>query len=182
MLNILEINEEISKNICICLSSSKVCGIELRKTHYKLGIELARFILKNKNIKNKNIAVIMFLRAGLPFGLGLSDELETNGNNVDIFFDSLNCLNEKYDYIIFADAVINSGKTIIKEIDKINNFDNVIIATNVLSNKNIDILSKYNIYAVRTSNNSYIGSKDKLIVDGRGPDTGDRLFSNSLYI
>ena len=57
------------------------------------------------------------MRAGLPFGLGISDGLEKQGCDVAIYFideqiDSDTITSSNGRTIILADAVINSGKSI----------------------------------------------------------------------
>ena len=181
MVKKLVVNEEIEKLIDICKSDSKICGYKLRDAHYNLGKYLGKFIINNEDIENKKIAVIAMMRAGLMFALGIAKSLEEN-NDVDFIFSNQDELNlNEYDQIIIADAVINSGKTIFKFIEN-NNLSNVIIATNVLSNKNIELFDKINLYTVRISEHSYIGTKEKIIRNGKGPDTGDRLFSSMFYI
>ena len=54
--------------------------------------------------------------------------------------------------------------------------ENVKVVTNILCNKAIDKFNDYSLYTVRVSSNSFTGSKVKEQKNGKGPDTGDRLF------
>lgn len=180
MVDTLNKTDLINEKISVCLSSSGVSGQQLRSAHYFLGAELAKQIKKKEKLINKKIAVVIMMRAGLPFGLGISDALE-NSNSLDILFSPVA---EKdfagYDLVIIADAVINTGKTILEFINTVNN-KNILIMTNVISEKHISNFDAYNVQAVRISSNSYKGSNVKVISNGKGPDTGDRLFSNSFF-
>ena len=173
-------NKNIENYISDCLSSSGVCGSKLRETHYYLGQEVSKLIKEDCTMKNKNIALLIMMRAGLPFGLGIADVLDKN-NNVEVIFSPLKEMDfSKFDYVLIADAVINTGKTIFESIEHINN-KNIIIVTNVLSGKNIDAFEKMNVYTTRISKHSYKGSDVKVISNGQGPDTGDRLFNNHFF-
>ena len=44
-----------------------------------------------------------------------------------------------------------------------------------------DELKGYDIFAVRISTHSYVGDSLKVISNGKGPDTGERLFSNTFF-
>ena len=116
------INENVIYLINICKSSSKTSGSKLRSAHYQLGRIMGNQILKQNNLNGMNIAIVIMMRAGLPFGLGIADELDDKCN-VQLLFDTINKIDEeKYDYLIFADAVINTGKTIINLSHKLNYF------------------------------------------------------------
>ena len=181
MVKILtDVLKETQTNISKCLSSSNICGKDLREAHYYLGKRLGIQIESDINLIGMNIGILVMMRAGLPFGIGLADQLEEN-NNVDILFSSSTDIDfTKYDYVIIADAVINTGKTILEIINHID-FKKVIIATSVISEKYIDNFDNLDTYAVRISSNSFKGSKVKTVSKGRGPDTGDRLFSSTFY-
>ncbi len=175
-----DISGEIKEQIGKCLSSSNVCGKDLREAHYYLGKQLGLQIQSDKNLKSTNVGVLVMMRAGLPFGLGLADGLELS-NNVDLLFSSSSDSDfTKYDYVIIADAVINTGKTIFETIKRVD-VAKVIVATNVISEKYLGNFDNLDTYSVRVSANSFKGSNVKSVSNGRGPDTGDRLFSSSFY-
>lgn len=181
MVKILKVsNKKIGNYISDCLSSSGVCGSKLREVHYYLGQEVAKLIAEDYFVQNKDIALLVMMRAGLPFGLGIADILDKN-NNVEVMFSPLKEMNfSKFDFVLIADAVINTGKTIFENLKHINN-KNIIIVTNVLSEKNIDAFEKMTVYTTRISKHSYKGSDAKVISNGKGPDTGDRLFNNHFF-
>ena len=180
MIKVLnKIGDYSQELIEICRSSSGICGAQLRNAHYILGKEVGKIIISNENLNGLKIALIIMMRAGLPFGLGLADYFDEN-YNIDIFFSPVLELDSKYDVVIIADAVINTGRTIFDMIDSLKH-PNVIIATNVISEKYIQNWINYKVYATRISNNSYKGSKVTVVSNGKGPDTGDRLFCNSFF-
>ncbi|HDR1799012.1 uracil phosphoribosyltransferase [Pasteurella multocida] len=166
-----------------CQSASMLQGVRLREVHYKLGTYIADKILHTIH-RNNNFAVLILMRAGLPFGLGIADQLEKFGQNVSLYFihnDSLS--SETVDLltnktIVLVDAVINSGKSIhniVKQLP-VSVRNSLIVTTTVLPFESINLFSHLNLMAVRISNNKYKGAKVKTIQNGKGPDTGDRLF------
>jgi len=180
MVTELAKNKEIEQKIQLCLSTSLIAGKELRLAHYFLGSQLGNQMITNESLNNMKIAVVIMMRAGLPFGLGVSDSLE-HCNDVDIFFMPCEqiCFHN-YDMVIIADAVINTGKTILDFINS-NHLPKIIIATNVISESHVQNFNSFNVQAVRISKNSYKGTMNKTIFNGKGPDTGDRLFCNSFF-
>ena len=170
-------SKNVNKYILDCMSTSGVSGAKLRKAHYYLGLELGQEISSIRLLVKKKVAILIMMRAGLPFGLGLADALDDD-NDVDILFSPVqNPSFDDYDLVIVADAVINTGKTILSLIKKMDK-SKTIIAVNVISEKNITHFEEIDIYSVRVSPNSYIGSNVKVAFEGKGPDTGDRLFCN----
>lgn len=173
-------NKKTENCISNCLSSSGVCGSKLREAHYYLGQEISKLIKDDFSMQNNDVALLIMMRAGLPFGLGIADTLDKS-NNVEVIFSPLKETDfSKYDYVLIADAVINTGKTIFESMEHINN-KNIIVATNVLSEKNMDVFEKMNVYTTRISKHSYKGSNVKMVSNGKGPDTGDRLFNNHFF-
>jgi len=183
MVKTLLPTNEVQADIKICKSDSKVCGRELRLAHYRLGKELGDFISSSEFQNPTSIALLIMMRGGLPFGFGIADRLEEHGHTVNILFSDKNTSVFTHDCekLIIVDAVINTGKSILGII-KENNLTDEIIATNVLSEIHLGDFEMLNTYAVRLSQNSFQGSKEKTIVGGRGPDTGDRLFKNDFFL
>lgn len=172
--------KKINQYNSICISTSKKCGYELRMVHYKLGCCIGRKIVKKINC-NQKIAIYIYMRAGLLFGMGIADEIEKACNNVKVLFSNIDKINFNfYDKIIIVDAVVNTGKTIKKLIKNISK-EKYIIATNVISKEGCKNLKENIIYASRISKHSYIGSKEKNIKKGKGPDTGDRLYNSMFF-
>lgn len=170
--------DQIKEIIDLSKSSSGTDGMILRDAHRKAGNYLADLISK-QNI-SKMFAVIIMMRSGLLIGEGIADTLDCpilfyDEFSSNKFITEWNYLNRNNEYTaIICDGVINSGKSILTFLDVVG-IDKFIIATNVISSK-CSLLNSYPIYATRISNNSFIGTKQKEILNGKGPDTSDRLF------
>lgn len=186
-MGIFILQEHLAKNknywIERCKSSSMETGYRLRQAHYQLGMYIGNAIHTTNPIQVK-FAVCILMRAGLPFGLGISDSLEKQGYDVEIHFidkqinpNVLTSIQDKT--IILADAVINSGKSIeqIYAILPENVKQSMIVATTVIPSNAVSQFKHYNLMTVRISPNQYQGAKVKTIQNGKGPDTGDRLFN-----
>lgn len=175
------INSEINRLVETCKSSSMVAGRTLRDAHYKLGGRMAPQI--GANISDKQVTVIVLLRAGLCFAQGIADTMEDMGFKVSLLF-----LNESYipekdvEYIdnknvLVVDAVINSGKSIFALMECLQKARKVLLATTVIPSESLGLFIEHSLFCVRTSQNKYIGAKVNKISNGKGPDTGDRLFN-----
>ena len=175
---------ELMPLIEICKSDSRVHGLKLREAHYKLGKMLAKRILED--LSSQYITVVIMMRAGLCFGLGIADELELFGIKLSVLFyhneeqwkkEKVNW-NQMFDNdIILTDAVINTGNNIIQLANSIQNNKEILFASNVLAFKSVHKFSDKRLYTTRISENSFTGSKILVVKDGKGPDTGDRLFT-----
>lgn len=174
-----ERNKAIDSYIKKCLSSSNLCGFELREAHYYLGCRLGREIAELRNIQGKKVAVLIMMRAGLPFGFGVADAID-KFNDVVVFFSSTTNNFNEFDVVIVADAVVNTGKTIIQIANDLKD-KQIIVATNVISDKHLEDLKDFDIFATRISEHSFKGENVKTISNGKGPDTGERLFNNSFF-
>lgn len=164
--------------IDICKSNSEITGKRLRQAHSKLGSLIAKTIIQE--IPNGKFAVVIMMRSGLSFGMGIADELDSpvlfyDDKNPELFASQLQDNPQLNNYrFILCDGVVNTGKTIL-ELAEAYSKHSPIIATNVISEKyeNNDVIP---VYATRISKHSYTGSKQKNISNGKGPDTSDRLF------
>lgn len=171
-------NSLVKENIAICKSESGIIGTKLRNAHDFLGGCLAATYT---NYFSKDSVVITLLRAGLPLAYGFANKLDCTilfyDDKVDNdFFERNKTLLENKD-VIFADSVINSGKSILEAIKKSNLPKlKIKIITNVLCYKALDSLTEYELFAVRVSRNSFKGENVAKQKNGIGPDTGDRLF------
>ena len=167
----------------ICKSSSMIMGGELRKAHYQLGEIISTQIMSASN--SNSYAVLILMRAGLCYGSGIADKLEELGASVTIIFinddtissEDLDMLSDKE--IIIVDAVINSGKSVFTLLNQLpeNGNNSVKLATTVIPNSSVGLFDGLKLFTVRTSENQYKGAKVNKISDGKGPDTGDRLFN-----
>lgn len=178
LIKVLPKNDEIQQNINFCKSESNIIGSKLRFAHYKLGQSVAKQILTD--YKNESFVVIVMLRSGVPFGMSIGDFLDCPVlfyDDKSIFsFDKQLEENPQLQNstFIIVDAVINTGKTICELITRYE-LKKYIIATNVLSNMFKNVFESP-IYTSRISEHNYTGSKQKIISNGKGPDTADRLF------
>ena len=176
-------SETLEAVIKTCKSDSGVCGKKLRDAHFLAGTLLGEEILNNYD--EKSYAVIIMMRAGLPFGLGIADSLE-HEKTVRVFFycdgqilsDSLNT--KDFDKIIIVDAVIRTGQAMLDLTERLVVREKIILATNVIDERSITNFTGLQVFAVRSSKHSYIGSDQKYIENGKGPDTGDRLFRSDF--
>jgi len=182
-----EKNSELEALIAVCKSDSQVYGLQLREAHYKLGKILAKRMFDD--LPNHTVTVILMMRAGLCFGMGITDELEKLGAKISILFyfneeqwnkEKMNCKQALANDIILMDAVINTGDSIIQFAQSMQNGNNIFFASNVLSDKGANKFRDKCLYTIRISENSFKGSKISVVRDGKGPDTGDRLF-NTLF-
>ena len=161
----LEKNEEIERLIAITKSNSGVSGQELAKAHIRLG----SLVAEHMDFPAEDTTVVAMMRGGIFFAEGL--------------YFSLSCKFELYDpksgefhrpttkYVILADSVINTGKTItdIYEPD-------MYVACCVINENAVNALSD-KLFTVRISQNSFVGSNIKIQTGNRGPDTTMRLFN-----
>lgn len=176
------------KNLINQTRMQNVKGIELSKIHYEFGKFLGLEILAQQQVIDKtttnaqgnkeklefysddNFVIVGILRGGLYIAEGLrgvfaSSEYVLCKNPTD----SLKDISNKN--VILTDCVINSGKTILSFLTYLTN-NKIYIATNVIYKPTANkILENPNIsiFAIRSSNNSYIGQGLN--------DTGNRLFN-----
>lgn len=173
--------EEVSNLVEICKSSSGITGLDLRKAHYKLGQYMAPELVNNTF--SKEYVIVVLMRAGLCYALGIADKIEKMGNVSSLIFINNNQITDKDiefilgKNIIIVDAVINTGKSIFKIMNQMPETSNIKIATTVIPLTSLPLFENYNLFTVRTSENQYVGAKIKHISGGDGPDTGDRLFN-----
>mgnify|MGYP006083128079 CR=1 FL=1 len=179
-----ELNEaNLHELINTCKSSSMIMGRQLRSAHYNLGKKLGESILKHST--SSDFSIVIMMRAGLCFASGIADHMEDLGASINMVFvhndeissDDLYLLANKK--VVIVDAVINSGKSIFRLMEKIPPIDNynVYIATTVIPTKSLNLFENNQLFTVRTSDNIYEGAKVSNISNGKGPDTGDRLFN-----
>jgi uracil phosphoribosyltransferase len=179
-----EENNEVAALITLCKSDSQINGVKLRDAHYRLGQMLAKRLMGD--LHNDVLTLIIMMRAGLCFGMGVADELERLGITVSILFhyndeqwnrEKENCPQVFDNDILLVDAVINTGDGIAQCAEALANKGNIFFASNVLSEKALQRFENKNLYIIRVSKNSFKGSKSPIVKDEKGPDTGDRLFN-----
>jgi uracil phosphoribosyltransferase len=184
-----EKSSDLESLIAVCKSDSQIHGLQLREAHYKLGNIIAKRMFND--LPNHNITVIIMMRAGLCFGLGIADGLETLGAKVSILFysdeeqwnkEKINCPMALANDLILVDAVINTGDSIIQFAQSIQNDKTIFFASNVLSEKAAYKFKDKCLYTTRVSENSFKGTKISVVKNGKGPDTGNRLFTQYEFI
>lgn len=168
--------DSVSDDIAVCKSNSGINGSKLALAHIRLGHELGKTMYEK--VPSVNTAVLILERGGRFFGEGLY----TGFGGVLFSYDPKKeeCPKIKNSTIVIVDSVINTGKSILETIDKVKNHNpdaEIFIAANVIQEKAVDLLKDYKVFAVRTSPNSFIGSRQAEQKNGKGPDTADRLFN-----
>lgn len=86
----------------------------------------------------------------------------------------------KQDIVVIVDSVINTAKSISKIINVIKTQNpkvEIIIATNVIQEKAVELLKNYPVFTVRVSSNYFVGNNQAEQEGKKGPDTADRLFN-----
>lgn len=177
-IKILDVNTEIERLIKICKSDSNIKGRALREAHNDLGGKVAEMI-KN-DYPNEKFVVVVMMRSGLCFGMGVADSLDCpvlffDNKNIEDFNNQINDNPEIKNFrMIICDGVINTGKCIVSIANNYLQY-RPILASNVISNK-FNNTNLFPVYATRISSNSYEGAKQTVVNNGKGPDTSDRLF------
>lgn len=146
-------------------SDSNISGVLLAKTHMRLGELLAQQL----TYPPKETTVIAIMRGGIFFAQGIYFGL---GCQFDIYEPkSQNFKKPETKHCILVDSVINKGKTIAPILEPYMD-----IACCV-ANENAVKTFGNQLYPLRISKNSFIGSNIKKQEGNRGPDTTMRLFN-----
>ncbi len=171
-----ECDSDINNDILICKSNSGINGNRLASAHIRLGQKLGTRIASL--FPARNTAVLVLDRGGRFFGDGVYSSF---GGVFYPFNPSKEHIPDiSQERIIIVDSVINSGKSVFKLIAdlKSNNQNReIIVATNVIQSESLKLFSDYKVFAVRTSDNSFVGERQALQTGKKGPDTADRLFN-----
>ena len=161
----LEKTDEVNKLISVSKSDSGISGPELVRAHIRLG----ELIGENIPLNPKDTTVVAVMRGGIFFAQGI--------------YMSIGCRFQVYDpkkeifirpettNVILADAVINTGRTI-RQILK----QDMVVACCVINEKSLPLFDRQ-LYTVRVSRNSFVGSDTKVQKGNHGPDTTMRLFN-----
>ena len=168
--------EDLRTDISICKSDSGIQGSSLAAAHLRLGTKLGK-IMRDK-IPQSDTAVLVLERGGRFFGDGLYSAFGGTFYTHNSHIESAPIISQPF--IIIVDSVINTGKSILKEINVLkchNPEAEIFIAANVVQKEAVDKLSDYKIFTVRTSDNSFVGRNQSVQGGNFGPDTADRLFN-----
>lgn len=167
---------DLAEFISVCKSNSGINGARLAMAHFALGQATGRKI--KAFLPGDNTAVLVLERGGRFFGDGLYTEF--GGTLYSCNSKEAELPNIPQENIIIVDSVINSGKSVLEAIEKLkaaNSNAEIFIAVNVIQKNAVELLRGYKIFAVRASENSFVGSRQNLQKNGKGPDTADRLFN-----
>lgn len=143
----------------------------------RLGEQLGKEI--KDMIPNQNTAVIVMERGGRFFGDGLYSTFGGVFYPYNPAKDKMPYVSE-FEFVIIVDSVINTGSSILNAIESIkrdNPKTEIIIATNVIQRNALEKLTQYKIFAIRVSDNYFIGKKQAFQTGNVGPDTAERLFN-----
>lgn len=162
----LKKNNEVSELIAITKSNSGIAGPDLAKAHIRLGELLAEQI----ELPPEDTTVVAIMRGGIFFAEGIYFKLGCQFQTYDPKHETF--VRPKTRNIILVDSVINTGKTIIDVLEP-----DMKVACCVINEKAVPIFDKQ-LYTVRVSKNSFIGSNIKKQEGNKGPDTTMRLFNN----
>ena len=161
----IEKTEEIKRLIDITKSNSGISGPDLVKAHMRLGELLAKEI----NVDPEDTTIVAMMRGGLFFAEGMYFELGCKFQVYDPKHEVFERPSTKN--VILVDSVINTGSTISKILE-----DDMMIACCVINEKAVPLFDRQ-LYTIRVSTNSFVGSNVKKQKGKVGPDTTMRLFN-----
>ena len=157
--------EEVNRLIAITKSDSGISGPELAKAH----IELGKLLGKCMDIDPDNTTVVAILRGGIFLAQGIYFETGCKFETFDLKHQEF--IRPKTRDIILVDSVVNTGATIKQFITS-----DMRLACCVINEKAVPLFDSQ-LYTVRVSKNSFIGSDVKSQHGQIGPDTTMRLFN-----
>lgn len=161
----LEKTDEVRRLIDITKSDSGISGPELVKAHIRLGEILGEHIILNPS----DTTIVAMMRGGIFFAQGIYLTMGCKFQTYNPKYESF--IRPTTQNILIADSVVNTGKTI-KEILT----PDMKVACCVI-NENAVAEFGSQLYAVRVSQNSFVGSEVKKQSGKVGPDTTMRLFN-----
>lgn len=162
----LKKNDKIYQLIKITKSDSGVSGPLLAQAHIELGKAMGRQMTMFDPV---NTTVIAMLRGGIFFAEGIYFSLGCRFQTYDPKHDTFVKPDTKN--VILVDSVINTGKTMLDIIDP-----SMYVACCVINEKAVPMF-KDQLYTVRISKNSFVGSNVQKQNGNKGPDTTMRLFN-----
>ena len=159
-------DDKVKELIAITKSDSGVSGPVLAKAHMELGELLGDCFI---GLDPDDTTIVAMLRGGLFLAEGLYFKLGCKFQVFDPKKEKFIRPNTKN--VILVDSVINTGKTI-KDIFEPDMF----VACCVINEKAVQLFDKQ-LYTIRVSKNSYVGSFVTQQMGTQGPDTTMRLFN-----
>lgn len=162
---ILKKNNEINKLIAIAKSGSGKSGPELAKAHMRLG----ELVAENMDYPADDTTVVAMMRGGIFFAEGIYFKIGCRFQLFDPKHEEF--IRPDTRYVILVDSVINTGKTIKKVLTP-----DMMVACCVINESAVPLFEKQ-LYTVRVSANSFVGSAIRKQAGTIGPDTTMRLFN-----
>ena len=159
-------SDEVIKLISITKSDSGISGPKLAKAHMELGKILAE---QMDGFIPEDTTIVAMLRGGIFFAEGMYFSLGCKFQTYDPKHEEFIRPNTKN--IIVVDSVINTGKTISQILTP-----DMFVACCVINEKAVSTFEKQ-LYAVRVSKNSFVGTDISKQSGTVGPDTTMRLFN-----
>lgn len=170
--------EALAEDISICKSNSGFNGALLSAAHLRLGQTMGRVI--RETIPEASTAVIILDRGGRFFGDGLYSTFGGTLYPYNPAKDELPKLHHRIAVAVIVDSVINTGRSLqrlIAALEQQYPDITIVLATNVVQRGSIDRFNKYKLFAIRASDNSFVGKNQPTQYGKSGPDTADRLFN-----
>lgn len=162
----IEKDERINELISITKSNSGISGPTFAKAHMELGEVLADAFA---DLDPNDTTIVALLRGGLFFAEGLYFKLgckfQTYNPKTDVF------VRPNTKNVILVDSVINTGKTIQEILQP-----DMYVACCVINQKAVPFFDNQ-LYAIRVSENSFVGANVLQQTGNKGPDTTMRLFN-----
>lgn len=150
-------------------SDSQVSGPALAQAHMALGQCMGDYFRTHLPFPPEETTVIALLRGGIFFAQGIY----FSGHYKFQLYDpkSGHPPTRMTPYTIVVDSVVNSGKTVLPFLET----PNTVVACCVASTQAVDMVGEQ-LYTVRVSPRSYVGSAVSSLQGEKGPDTTLRLF------
>ena len=162
----LQKTTELERLIDITKSDSGISGPELANAHIELGKALGNQL---SMFDPKDTTIIAMMRGGIFFAEGMYFSMGCKFQTFDPKHEEFVRPDTKN--VILVDSVINTGKTMAKIMQP-----DMFVACCVINEKAVDFFGNQ-LFTVRVSKNSFIGSNVKKQSGMNGPDTTMRLFN-----
>ena len=159
-------DDKVKDLIAITKSDSGVSGPVLAKAHMELGELLGSCF---NGLDPDDTTIVAMLRGGLFFAEGMYFKLGCKFQVHDPKGQKF--IRPKTKNVILVDSVINTGNTIRDILEP-----DMFVACCVINEKAVSFFDKQ-LYTIRVSENSFVGSNVDQQVGTKGPDTTMRLFN-----
>lgn len=159
-------DEKINELINITKSNSGISGPVLAKAHMELGSRLADSFI---NLEPDDTTIVAIMRGGLFFAEGMYFKLGCKFQTYNPKHEPF--IRPKTKNVILVDSVVNTGSTILEILEP-----DMLIACCVINQKAVPLFENQ-LYTIRVSENSFIGSEVTKQKGNKGPDTTMRLFN-----